>query len=89
MPGGVWFFEQKIANIGNNNSDDCLAFAGTFVWTYVEIIGLKTLGNYYDQFSSNKMLVLFCEGPNDFWICEPQVPLFMYYNIPKTLQRIS
>ena len=29
----------------------------------MEVIGLNVAGNYSDQFGSNKILVLFCEGP--------------------------
>ena len=59
---------------------------------YVQIIGLKVQGNYSDQFWSNKILVLVCEGPklNMSMISgflDPWDPSFMDLNIPKDFKK--
>ena len=48
----------------------------------VQIIGSKAPGNYLDQFWSNKVLVLLCEGPESpnsmiSGFLNPGEPLFM------------
>ena len=57
------------------------------------MIGLKALGDYLDQFWSNKISALLCEGqkPQNSMISgllSPGEPLFMDSNIPKYLKDI-
>ena len=45
-------------------------------------------GDYLDQFWSNKILVLLCEGPKPpnsmiYWFLSPGEPVFMHLDIPK------
>ena len=49
--------------IGKNKLGYLLNLLGHFYGKYVEIIGLKAAGNDSDQFGSNKISVLLCEGP--------------------------
>ena len=66
-----------------------------YVWVKcVEITSLKAPGNYSDQFWSNKILVLLCEGqkPNISMISaflNPWSPVFMdFINIPNDFKKI-
>ena len=57
-----------------------------------KIIGLKALGDYLDQFSSNKVSVLWFGGqkPNIFMISgfvDPWDPLFLDFNIPNDFKK--
>ena len=49
---------------------------GHFCRKYVEIIGLKAPGDYSDQFWSNKISVLLCEG------AKPNISMFSGFLTP-------
>ena len=77
--------------IGKRNLGDFCYLLCHFDGKYVSI-GLKAPGNYSDQFWSNTILVLLCEGPKPNismidGLLTPGEPVFMDINIPKYFKR--
>ena len=69
------------------------SFLWLLLWKYVELIGLKAPDNYSDQFGSNKISVLFCEGPKPNMsilsgFLNPGGPLFMDLHLQNTSKHI-
>ena len=68
--------------IGRGNLGGFVCMCWHVYGKYVSIIGLKVLGDYLNQFWSNKILVLLCEGPKlnasrISGVLNPWDPLFM------------
>ena len=83
---------QKRPEIGERVLGDFLSVFALFYGTYVQLIGLKAPGIYLDQFWSNKISVLLCEGakPQNSMISgfvDPLGALISGLNIQKTLQK--
>ena len=53
---------KKCQKMAKKISDHWI-FSKLFLWKYVWIISLKAPGSYLDQFGSNRIFVLLCEGP--------------------------
>ena len=72
---------------GKNNVCDCWSLFRFFLWKDVKIEGFKAHGNYSDQFWSNQILALLCDGqkPNMSMISgclTPRKSVFMDLIIP-------
>ena len=66
---------------------------GYFAGKYVQITGLKAPGDYSNQFWSDKILVLLCEGPKPpnsmvSGFLDPSDPLFLDLNRPEYFKHI-